>query len=52
MAYQNTLESIYWVEPVLGVFGGDLKKALTVGIKSMTSGSLDGHHMHYDTATY
>ncbi|KAH3822562.1 hypothetical protein DPMN_124346 [Dreissena polymorpha] len=40
------------LEPVLGVFGRDLKNAATVGIESMTSRSLGGHHIHYATATF
>ncbi|KAH3864905.1 hypothetical protein DPMN_027938 [Dreissena polymorpha] len=39
------------LESVLGVFGGDLKNAPTVGIEPMTSRSLGGHHIHYTTAT-
>ena len=39
------------LEPVLGVYGGDLKNAPTVGIEPMTSLSLGGHHIHYATAT-
>ncbi|KAH3790410.1 hypothetical protein DPMN_168609 [Dreissena polymorpha] len=35
---------------VLGVYGGDLKKAPTVGIEPETSRSLGGHHIHYTTA--
>ncbi|KAH3872904.1 hypothetical protein DPMN_036127 [Dreissena polymorpha] len=39
------------LEPVLGVYGGDLKNAPTVGIEPVTSRSRGGHHIHYTTAT-
>ncbi|KAH3856334.1 hypothetical protein DPMN_098920 [Dreissena polymorpha] len=39
------------LKPVLGVFGGYLKNARTVGIDPVTSRSLGGHHIHYATAT-
>ena len=40
------------VQPVLGVFGGDLKNATTVGIEPMTYRLLGLHHIHYTTAIY
>ncbi|KAH3735431.1 hypothetical protein DPMN_041959 [Dreissena polymorpha] len=34
----------------LGVYGGDLKNAPTVGIEPVISPSLGGQHIHYATA--
>ncbi|KAH3814346.1 hypothetical protein DPMN_142842 [Dreissena polymorpha] len=40
-------------EPVLGVYGGDLKNAHTVGIEPVfTTRSLGEHHIIYSTATF
>jgi hypothetical protein len=51
MAYFNVTESISLLEPVLCVFGGDLKKNPTGGIEPKTSRSLGGHHIHYAMVT-
>ncbi|KAH3836512.1 hypothetical protein DPMN_109883 [Dreissena polymorpha] len=39
------------LEPELGVFEGDLKNALSVVTKPVTSRSLDGDYIHYAMAT-
>ncbi|KAH3752768.1 hypothetical protein DPMN_187394 [Dreissena polymorpha] len=37
------------LEPVLGVFDGDLKNGPKVGIKPGTNRSMGGHHIHHAT---
>ncbi|KAH3889081.1 hypothetical protein DPMN_013130 [Dreissena polymorpha] len=37
------------LDPVLGVFGEDVKNAPTVGIEPVTSRSLGEHHINYTT---
>ncbi|KAH3814374.1 hypothetical protein DPMN_142870 [Dreissena polymorpha] len=48
----DTVESVSWEEPLLGVCGGDNENAPRVGIVPTKSRSLGGHLIHYTTATY
>ncbi|KAH3866891.1 hypothetical protein DPMN_030014 [Dreissena polymorpha] len=49
--YKRSRVRFLGLDPVLGVYGGDLKNAPSVGIEPMTARSLGGHHIHYTTAT-
>ncbi|KAH3768188.1 hypothetical protein DPMN_169400 [Dreissena polymorpha] len=46
----DTVESVSWEEPVLGVYGGDHENAPRVGSEPMNSRSLGGHLIHCTTA--
>ncbi|KAH3846358.1 hypothetical protein DPMN_088659 [Dreissena polymorpha] len=46
----DTVESVSWEEPVLGVYGGDNENGRRVGSESMNSRLLGGHLIHYTTA--
>ncbi|KAH3822810.1 hypothetical protein DPMN_124601 [Dreissena polymorpha] len=46
----DTVESVSWEEPVLGVYGGNNENAPRVGSEPTNSRSLGGHLIHYTTA--
>ncbi|KAH3822967.1 hypothetical protein DPMN_124761 [Dreissena polymorpha] len=45
----DIIESVFWEEPVLGVYG-DNENAPRVGSEPTNSRSLGGHLIHYTTA--
>ncbi|KAH3818306.1 hypothetical protein DPMN_119910 [Dreissena polymorpha] len=49
---RDIIESVFWEEPVLGVYGGVNENAPRVGFEPTNSRSLGGHLIHYTYADY